>query len=145
VGLIALSLTGLGCPKRLGGDVHGKVTLDGKPLPSGTVALVYADGVKIGATIQEDGTYYIPKPPRGDAKVTVEILENLAPLPSPAKADPKLGGKEFADELNKMAPAKPPQIVPVPAKYKDPTSSGMAVSVGGRSQEFNIELVGEKK
>jgi hypothetical protein len=147
LGFFVLALVSVGCPKQLGGDVYGKVTLNGKPLPSGVVTFDFGKNERVGASINDDGTYRVVRPPRGTAQVTVEALTILAPLaPAAPNKGPELkGGKDFQDEINKLGPAKMPEIVPVPEKYKDANTSGLTVKIGGSSQEFNIELVGEAK
>jgi hemoglobin len=54
-----------------GGTVKGKVTLTGKPLAKGTVALVDKDGKAYSGAIAADGTFTLEKVPAGTYKVTV--------------------------------------------------------------------------
>jgi hypothetical protein len=51
---------GCGGDANVGLDVNGSVTLDGKPLPSGTISFATADGKSLGTAEVSDGRYEIP-------------------------------------------------------------------------------------
>lgn len=51
---------GCGVDSKAGLDVNGSVTLDGKPLPTGTISFATADGKSLGTAEVADGRYEIP-------------------------------------------------------------------------------------
>ena len=53
------------------GNVQGRVTLDGKPLPSGKITFHAMSGQFVGASIK-DGTYSIDRVRPGKYRVTVQ-------------------------------------------------------------------------
>jgi hypothetical protein len=124
-----------GCSK-MGGDVKGTVTLDGKRLTMGTVTLHNDDGSKATAVIASDGSYVVVRPNKGNCAVTVEVLAPVAINTAPGAAVLDVGGKD------KKEKTEPPTI---PGKYKDPKTSGLSVKVTGTPTELDISLQGEKK
>ena len=71
--VVALGATGCGSST---GSVAGKVTLNGQPLKGGNVTFVGKES--FAASIQEDGTYNVPRLLAGEYKVCVET-ESLKP------------------------------------------------------------------
>src|SRR5688572_6461689 len=53
------------------GHVSGVVTLQGKPLQSGTIGFIAADGRPYQADLQTDGTYRVDNVPVGEAIIVV--------------------------------------------------------------------------
>ena len=51
--------------------MQGKVAYKGRPLPSGTIALVDDDGKSISGKVSKDGTYELKGVKPGKYKVTV--------------------------------------------------------------------------
>jgi hypothetical protein len=108
-------------PEPKGEAVSGKVSLDGKPLPSGVVSFVSKDGkTTITAPVDEAGAYTAILP-KGEYHVAIDNL--------PAKkADPK----------------NPPKPAPViPEQYRDPKSTPLVVSVAEGKQNIDIDLKGK--
>ena len=109
--------------------VSGTVTYQGKKVVWGGVALVAADGSAHQATIGRDGTYSIPRVPRGTAKLGV-----TSPDPFPEGKNGKYEGRY-----------KPPADLPdgawfaLPAKFADPLQSGLTVDVGGGSGDLDLK------
>jgi hypothetical protein len=108
-------------PEAKGEEVSGKVTFNGKPLPSGTVTFVSKDGkTTVAGAIAEDGTYRVILP-GGEYGVAITTA------PQKKKDDPK----------------DPPKKVPVfqiPAKYGDVKTSGITYKVAKGKQSFDIDL-----
>ena len=135
----------LGCSSKVGGDVKGTVTLDGKPVPSGFVTFVYDNGQKAGAEIGDDGTYWMVKPPKGDAKVTIESIQPPAdsqpglPAPSTDSVLPK-DAEEKAKSSPQPRAGKKPTYMALPEKYKNPKTCGFTISVTGSSQSLDLPL-----
>jgi|SRR6516165_7032671 hypothetical protein len=110
------------------GTISGNVTYQGKPLPAGIITFHTADGKALAGAIQSDGTYSVAKVPVGRVRVAVTTE---VPKPKPRPEDkPKPPGE-------KDAPAK---VIPIPAKYADPNTSGIVVTVVEGKQTVDIKL-----
>ena len=80
----------------------GKVTANGKPVSTGTVT-AYRGGSKVMETsIEPDGSYGFPNPPSGQYELTVTATDAPSPYGRPVK---------------------------LPAKYADPSESGLTATV----------------
>jgi hypothetical protein len=94
------------------GKVSGRVTYKGKPLPGGAV-LFDCGKVKMRAQIDEAGHYTLADVPAGQARVAVD--------PQPAGKAPR---------------------VQLPARYSDPSRSGLVVTIargGQTTYDINLE------
>jgi hypothetical protein len=130
---LAASLTALtGCGAGTG-SVSGKVTFNGAPRPGGSVQFLTPGGAFV-AEIGPDGSYSLSGVPTGPAKISVTCQ------------DPR-----YAEYMNQLAAAgrdskaKRPKVRPedfnrIPARFNDPTTSGLAYEVGSGSQTHNIDL-----
>jgi hypothetical protein len=139
----------LGCGGRKG-EVSGKVTYRGKPLPGGAVTFFGPGDQMVGsAAISPDGDYRIPKVPVGPVRITVSapaVIKDPKAPPAPR------GGKKMwrglqdkkgldARDLKIIEDAKKSLIrLDVPAKYGLPDQSGLTYTVESGSQEHNIDL-----
>jgi hemoglobin len=70
-----------------GGQVTGRVTFEGKPLPSGEIALHDATGKTTKGTVKADGSYEIKDVKPGTYKVTVKTDDKDVKIPK-QYADP---------------------------------------------------------
>jgi hypothetical protein len=101
--VLALAVAGaLGCGSKTG-KVRGKVTLNGTPVPGGTITFIPDRGKQTGGIIAEDGTYIVANVPVGEAKVTVE----------PASTGRY---KEVQQQINSIMSRVPPGVDPRRAK-----------------------------
>jgi len=128
-------LTLVGCGKRgfsgPTGKVTGKVTLEGTPLPEGSIiTLIATQGYMASGVTAADGSF----------KLTYAGSENIpaatykAQLSPPASAAPA----ELMDP-SKPLPAAPPE--PFPSKYAATTTSELEFTVKeGENPPLNIEL-----
>jgi hypothetical protein len=141
LGVVLLSLLFCaGCGQKTG-TLKGKVTLNGTPLPSGTVT-VYGgknDSITRNGEISSDGTYRIDKVPVGKVKITVSSAE------TPDLG--QLGGAEVdvkdAKALNKPQQGGKKKAVPIPGKYGNNESSGLTAEVkSGEETTKDLELQG---
>ncbi len=98
------------------GPVSGRVTLDGTPLPGGSIAFLLASDprYRISCAIKSDGQFAVENAPLGKDQVTVETVG-----------------------YNCMHTKTPFEI---PAKYGKPETSGLTVEVGPASRDVTIEL-----
>jgi hypothetical protein len=99
--------------------VGGTVTWKGEPLRRGFVRLA-GGGREAMMPIGPDGRYEIPDPPPGEVKVAVTAGPPAMLLPKNAPKDPTL-----------------PDL---PARYADPATSGLSLTVTGGRQTFDITL-----
>jgi len=107
-GLIALCLLVLVLPSCKGGGkkavVRGKVTLDKKPMPGGTISFTSPDGSRAasGQINAADGSYRIADMPVGSMQITVQTVpstfgppaaapKGLPPMRDPNKSDSASG------------------------------------------------------
>jgi truncated hemoglobin YjbI len=64
-----------------GAQVTGKITLEGKPLPGGEVALYDADGKATKGTVSADGSYQVKDVKPGTYKMTVKTDDKDVKIP----------------------------------------------------------------
>jgi hypothetical protein len=103
------------------GDVLGKVTFEGAPIPSGTVEFHPKAGASVKTQIQPDGTYQAKNVPAGDVVVTV--TPPAAPKPEKEKDKAKDGEKKTA----------------IPAKYAK-LETGIPCTIKAGQQFIDFEL-----
>jgi hypothetical protein len=140
-----------GCsrPAEQQGEVSGKVTYRGKPLPGGRITFVGAKGYTGAAVISLQGEYHL-KAPLGEVHIGVfnQMLNKNNP-DSQKMASFIRGKKEFmkqrakSDEKSQPATANEEVIgtyVKIPARYADPTTSGLTYTVQSGSQTHDVEL-----
>jgi hypothetical protein len=119
--LVLFAVPAIAQEKKVGktGDVEGKVTFNGKPLPFGTITF-HSARMGMATSIQKDGTYRFADLPIGEYRITVE--DELIGLPGepPPKRDPK--------------------HVAIPKKYGEIETSGLKAKVVPGKQSLNIKL-----
>jgi hypothetical protein len=124
LGLIAaLAAAAAGCS---GGSkkvtIDGTVTYRGQPLSSGILRVVSEDGSFATAMVRPDGTFTLTDVVPGEIRVGIQE----APQGS-ASSDGKAG----------PAPARAPSL---PAKVKDPETSGLKYTITPGTSELKIEI-----
>jgi hypothetical protein len=151
--LLSLGATGCGGGS---GDLSGAVSYQGKPLASGSILLIDADGKPRTARIQEDGSYHFAGVPVGEAKLAVYNS------PDPAKVDEfrkreelrmkalreksrvKRGILQEDTPTEAVAPALPTvdrtKWFAIPAEYGDLERSGLRVTIHGGTNTYPIEM-----
>src|SRR5262245_59320641 len=102
--LLPLAGCGPGRPR----EITGLVRFRDRPLPSGTVVFVGADGKKAHSVIGTDGRYRVTGLARGTARVAVKTHPRVPP-----------------GLLPRDAPKEP--LVVIPERYEKPESSGLSV------------------
>jgi hemoglobin len=95
--------------------VTGKITFQGKPLPGGTITF-HSEGGVIACPLSDNGDYKAVDLAPGAYKVAIKTV------------------------AAKDAKGQPPQVVPIPAAYAAPTTSGLAVEVKAGKNVFNFDL-----
>jgi len=155
-----LSAAALGCgPGKA--PVSGSVTLDGKPLPAGTIAFLPAKGQGASAEIK-DGAYTATDVPIGEVRVVVDTSAlkrfvdevkkgNRGPEgseynPASASKVPPEAKEAFEKQLqaSKEAAANAKEMAakyrPLPDRYNDPAASGLTFTVKPGQNEYNVPL-----
>jgi len=113
-----------------GATLEGTVTYGTEKV---TVALVIAQGEGAGASAQafigDDGRYKLDNVPIGEVHLAVNTAAGKGQLMSQVMAQSQ--GK---------AKGPPKVVVEVPAKYGDPTKSGLKTTVAAGPNTFNIVI-----
>lgn len=130
-GLLAVSLAcAAGCNSDPGkGTISGKITVNGKPLPGGMITFLPEGGKRdpFSAAIV-NGEYSVPDVTAGPAKAYITSHQGEEPPPI-GKGDitpvPRPGRKGKAE---------------VPAKYGNPDTSGLALTVQKGDNTFDADL-----
>jgi len=113
------------------GEVSGKVTYKGAPLPCGTVTFFGADNESTSAPIGSDGSYSASAVPLGNVSITVATPPPGVP-PERAAKNPQMVRKGFKGSTEKT--------VAIPLKYSRLGGSGLSFTVKEGSQTYNIPL-----
>ena len=127
--LALLTLAAVGCAGR--GDVSGKVSYKGKPLVFGTVQFEASDKTIKQANIKEDGTYFVPGVPVGEARVAVSSQNPLSSDFQPLQREGQ-------------PPRKPrPEVkgwFPIPEEYQDLSKPKLTYTVKKGPNTYDIDL-----
>jgi hypothetical protein len=128
-GLLIDCMAGCGSKVKPTGEVHGKVSYNGKPVTAGNVKFFpEAGGEPVFSTILPDGTYRVTGIPVGRAKVAIETLAFKGHITPPPPG------------MAKMMNAPLPKYVPIPEKYEQPDTSGLTFEVEKTAKPWDIEL-----
>jgi hypothetical protein len=143
--MLLLLVATAGC--RGSGTVAGKVKYKGNPVPSGQVVFFDSNNKQLStASISNDGSYSATVP-SGTLKVAI-----IVPPSTTLKSMPDAKSKQIADGIKKMKKGTfnplesesqdliPQKVISIPAKYADPTNSGLTITVAGGPQSFDLDL-----
>ncbi|MBM4068373.1 MAG: carboxypeptidase regulatory-like domain-containing protein [Planctomycetes bacterium] len=127
-----------GCGGGSTSTVTGKVKLDGKIVPAGTVTFMNEQHKSVqSSVIGSDGTYSISIAP-GNCKITV-MVPKAGEMGGGMKMDPaKMGAG------GKVA-AKGTEAVDVPPKYRDMKTTPLTVNVEAGQKTHDIDMKAEAK
>lgn len=124
-------------PPAPAGTIEGKITIDGKPLPGGTVGFHPAKGKSIVGPVKLDGSYLIKAIAPGMYRVTI-TLEATKPA---AKGTAPAKDSNVPKGAPKGEPAKDgARYVPIPRAYGDPKTTPLSVQVQADKQVFDLQL-----
>jgi hypothetical protein len=131
--VLAAAAGGCGRPTA---SLSGTVTYCGRPVTSGEVVFLAADGrASAHAPIGPDGRYTVEGAPVGDARVAVDN-----PPPSWFATGPRLPAAPANDPEVREALAQAARYVPTPPRYRDPNRSGLTHTVEKGRQTYDIAL-----
>jgi hypothetical protein len=116
------------------GTVSGKVTYQGKAVPSGFVTFIPEQGGALHSDIQSDGSYRLNNVPVGQVKISVEPKKSAQDTlqSSAMPRNPKDFGKAKA--------AMTENSTQIPSRYTDPEKSQLTYTVTKGSQQHDIDL-----
>jgi hypothetical protein len=135
---LLVTLAVVGCGKG-SGTVSGKVTLDGKPVPGGSInfACLNEDGqiqTARSGSIDKDGSYRVPKIPEGPVKIAIQGPPHGVP-------------PEFLKKMRFSGPSPRLSIriaerepVEIPNRYTDAKTTDLTYTVVRGNQEHDIAL-----
>ena len=119
--LVFLVGCGDGRPRRV--PISGVVTIDGKPVPFGSVMLVPADGSRTGGgSLDSDGLFRVS---------TYTAYDGMPP----GTYDVSIAAIETLSETKQRWHA--------PEKYADVATSGLSIEIDGKTDQANFELTWE--
>lgn len=150
---LACCLLAVGCGSGKA-TLYGKVTVAGQPLKGGSVTFLTLDGKggAVQANISAEGTYSAENVPFGNLKVLVTYVD---PPSMPARPNFKGKGrrgdaaaKEDAgekfrtpyDNLKAATEGRGARKTTVPAKYGDPDTTDLRVTVTETKQPHDIDI-----
>jgi hypothetical protein len=135
LGLLAcLALCSTGCGSSTA-TVEGTVTVQGKPVKSGSVIL-YCEDKQIVRGLIVDGQYSIPNVPCGNATVTVQAH---AKVPSGLRLDQQLPPIVNGPIPSPVETPGSPTLS-IPPRYSHPEESGLSIQIDGTHVTYGIDL-----
>lgn len=146
--LVCLPVFLLGCSKSDGpvatAKLTGIVTINGKPLPGGTILLKpKGTGAPASGAIFADGSFSVTLTEPGEMMVAIDnanIKTHLDNLPEMKKDFVMKGKAEDLKMMMKVDPMFGVEYVPIPSKYKDAAKSGLVVTVGRENLQKDFPL-----
>jgi hypothetical protein len=151
--VIVLGLIATGCGGRSStGSLSGSISYKGGPLKGGGIMMfIDAQGKRFPGSLNVDGSYTAPGLPPGDYVVTINTKVLKPPVDLSATvanmAEKQGGGDEArqrAEEqqrkLKEQGKATGINPTPIPEKYSDPKTSGLAVKYEGGVQTKDFPL-----
>lgn len=120
-------LVAAGCgPATYGVSLKGRATYKGEPLSGMSLRFVGPDGREASASVGFEGVYEAAEVPTGSVAVGI-----VAPV-SFGKSAPPPG-------LAASLPKVPRSDVKLPAKFRDPATSGLRFDITGSTSTLDIE------
>ena len=119
--VLLATLFATGCGSKIAA-VKGKIAYRTKPVQSGQITFINAQGSSASGTINSDGSYLVTNVPRGPVMVTVKCVE------------PEWQTKTDSDEKSIVSKSH------VPVKYNTPETSDLKFDISSNSQTIDIEL-----
>jgi hypothetical protein len=140
-GVGVLSVVGCGSGGYHGptGAVTGRVTLDGKPIPQGSiVSFVSEAGFTATATVSGNGSYQLQTAGNPEIPVSTYKVSIVPPAQAMSETDydKYMSGEGAGEEVD--ATEAPSEVIP--PQYADPATSGLSFDVEQGANTINIEL-----
>jgi len=124
--------------------VSGQVLYKGSPVPGGAIAFHTEQKTVYATRLDDNGAYEVLDVPAGPLTVTVET-ESANPSKKVAAYGGDKGAKGYAERLAKEGKAaqgksNSGKYRKIPAKYADPKTSRLSVTLDTGSNKQNFEL-----
>jgi hypothetical protein len=130
--LLAALIAGPGCARKRTTTIHGTVTYQGAPVIAGAIYF-HGPGDRMAmGNLGEDGTFTATDVPLGEVRVSLQVrdpgayAQQMKDSPNRPAANAKGGGR--------------PGVTSVPAKYADPSTSGLKYAIDAQTQELDVKL-----
>lgn len=143
---VTLMSSAAGCGGLQRGDVSGIISMNGKPVVSGTVTFIGADGNTKTATITESGAYKVQGVVTGTATIVIDSPKpNVTPTSPSGRSDGR--GRDSGRGVDPNLPADAPRVerprdnpnavsdevakkwFPIPPQYSDNTKTTLKFDV----------------
>lgn len=131
--LILASLAIVGCGQKTV-DVSGKVTIEGKPMQVGSVAVFPDNARPMVAAVEADGSFRLKDVPASEP-IRVAVYS-----PDPAIELQNLPSDPEADRDRELLKAQKQRWIRIPNRYNDPFKSGLSIdpSTNGEACLFDL-------
>lgn len=131
VGAILIFTSGCNKHQQLA-EVHGRITLAGKPIGPGDILFIPdttkgTSGKTAVGHFEEDGHYTLTTYRKNDGVIIG--YHKVMITPRPVGVEP---GDEFASNAKRLPP--------ISAKYRDPAQSPLSATIRSDTQEINFDL-----
>ncbi len=123
-----------GTPKA---NVTGRVTYQGRPVIWGSVVIAGKDGRSAAGPIKPDGTFEVANAPTDAVSVAVVSRD---PLLQTWATNIKVSRNRPTRAAFSASPVDRKKWFPLPAKFEDPSNSGVATTLKRGDNEFNVDL-----
>jgi hypothetical protein len=134
----------LGCPtnSQAPARVSGSVSYKGQAIKAGVMAFHTPDGTAYPAQISPDGTYTATDLPVGELVITVETesVNKAGGAAQGAEAKRRQGTQQPPPAGVGGAPPPAEVYVKIPAKYSNPKTSPLSVTLAAGRKVHNVEL-----
>ena len=121
------------------GAVTGRVTLDGQPIPQGSVVSFVSDaGFTATATVSSDGSYQLLT--AGNPEIAVSTYKVSIAPPAQAMSETDYDKYMSGEGAGEGGDATETSSELIPPKYADPTTSGLSFDVEQGANTIDIEL-----
>lgn len=128
--VLAPGIPGCGPAGKKVWPVAGKVTFQGKPVSAGTIRFKNSTGVDMTAGLRLDGSYEIVMA-EGRGLPAGEYQVAIIPLSAAPGAEIPMGPG---------APPPKPVCNDIPLKYRQPTTSGLTLTIPSDAQRFDFDM-----
>jgi len=145
--LVGMAVLPLGCSGGGKASISGKVDYKGAPVTGGAMTLTPATGTAIAVPLKADGTFALADVPLG----TYTVSFNTDGVPEAGLVGPPDSPGERPADITQGKGMPKPEIpegkammlrrVAIPAKYKDPKTSGETWEIkrGKNKKDFNLQ------
>jgi hypothetical protein len=144
VAWLAVAVTACGTPQHIpvalpdtGATLVGTVKYGAEDVNFALVVVQGADGSASAGRIDEDGVYHIPNVPLGEVRVGVNTAAGRGEFQTAAMRAGAMSGSPEGKTGRKKVNVR---FVDLPAKYIDPSSSGLATSVNRGENTYHISI-----